>query len=203
MSPKVNADTVVPSVPLGKYHPSQYKNKSNNTPSLNSSSSSSNSSSKARVNLHGQETSSVKANRSETPGGSSLGGQGHARNSSDVRRKLQQYQRDMVEQTAQAGRIVMDHPNPTSPRLEPLGSPGPVTPMALEESGGYLAAGFKGMRPAASSVKSPLGSPGREFRDGGRGSHERLYDAGEMVRRMIREEEERDRERERQLSVGD
>jgi hypothetical protein len=30
---------------------------------------------------------------------------------------------------------------PSAPRLDPLGSPGPVTPLALEEEGGYLAAG--------------------------------------------------------------
>jgi hypothetical protein len=30
---------------------------------------------------------------------------------------------------------------PSSPRLDPLGSPGPVTPLTLEEADGYLAAG--------------------------------------------------------------
>ena len=32
---------------------------------------------------------------------------------------------------------------PTSPRLEPLGSPGPVTPLELEGDGGYLMAGSR------------------------------------------------------------
>jgi hypothetical protein len=32
---------------------------------------------------------------------------------------------------------------PTSPILLPLGSPGPITPLELEESGGYLAAGVR------------------------------------------------------------
>lgn len=30
---------------------------------------------------------------------------------------------------------------PMSPRLVPMGSPGPVTPLLLEEEGGYLVAG--------------------------------------------------------------
>lgn len=33
--------------------------------------------------------------------------------------------------------------NPTSPRLNPLDSPGPVTPMELEGADGYLTAGLK------------------------------------------------------------
>ena len=32
---------------------------------------------------------------------------------------------------------------PTSPRLIPLGSPGPVTPFELETEGGYLIAGVR------------------------------------------------------------
>lgn len=32
---------------------------------------------------------------------------------------------------------------PTSPRLLPLGSPGPVTPLELEGADGYLTAGVK------------------------------------------------------------
>lgn len=34
-------------------------------------------------------------------------------------------------------------PGPSAPRLDPLRSPGPVTPLALEESGGYFGAGAK------------------------------------------------------------
>ncbi|KKK21540.1 hypothetical protein AOCH_005765 [Aspergillus ochraceoroseus] len=32
-------------------------------------------------------------------------------------------------------------PSPAAPRLDPLRSPGPVTPLALEEAGGYITAG--------------------------------------------------------------
>ena len=32
-------------------------------------------------------------------------------------------------------------PGPSAPRLDPLRSPGPVTPLVLEESGGYLGSG--------------------------------------------------------------
>lgn len=45
------------------------------------------------------------------------------------------------------------HAKPTSPRLAPLGSPGPVTPLELAEDGvdGYLTAGIRG-KDAASHV---------------------------------------------------
>jgi hypothetical protein len=41
---------------------------------------------------------------------------------------------------------VMGIAKPVSPRLAPLGSPGPITPFELEESaeGGYLVAGARG-----------------------------------------------------------
>ncbi|KAJ4298413.1 hypothetical protein N0V88_003443 [Collariella sp. IMI 366227] len=91
------------------------------------------------------------------------GDPGHAKPGSDVKRRLQQYQRDMVAQAAMAANAVLanspsaaDHPmaasvagpsvpksklaatflkthKPVSPRLRPVGSPGPViTPMSLE-----------------------------------------------------------------------
>lgn len=88
----------------------------------------------------------------------------HSRNKSDIRKKLQQYQRDMVEQAALAGRMTVPGTGkPPSPRLAPLGSPGPVTPMELEERAGYLIAG------ARAGDK----------------------DAQEIVEQMIRAEEER------------
>lgn len=31
--------------------------------------------------------------------------------------------------------------SPSAPRLDPLNSPGPVTPLVLEDAGGYLASG--------------------------------------------------------------
>jgi hypothetical protein len=55
---------------------------------------------------------------------------------------------------------------PDSPKLMPLGSPGPITPFELEESAGYLVAGAR------------AGTQG--------GEKER-----ELVGRMIREEERR------------
>lgn len=139
-------------VQLGKYHPSHYKNVSEK--------------------LRPDNNSNDSENNAKH----------HSRQSSDIRRKLQQYQRDMVEQAALAGRIAMPTAKPTSPRLAPLGSPGPVTPMALEESGGYLLAGLKG--------RSSLSPGADEPRDG-----REVMDAQEMVRRMIKAEEDRDRER--------
>ena len=55
---------------------------------------------------------------------------------SDAQKQLFLYQRETV-----IGRS-MQHNNqkPTSPKLEPLGSPGPVTPLELESGDDYLAA---------------------------------------------------------------
>lgn len=81
---------------------------------------------------------------------------GHSRNESDAKRRLQQYQRDMIAQATIAlngGNVntatmtslrsigFTSMSKPSKPRLEPLGSPGPVTPMELEGSeDGYLTA---------------------------------------------------------------
>ncbi|KAF2102649.1 hypothetical protein NA57DRAFT_52208 [Rhizodiscina lignyota] len=60
---------------------------------------------------------------------------------SDAQRQLYVYQRELL---ANAGKIP-SRPAPTSrpisPRLAPAGSPGPVTPLELENEGGYLMAG--------------------------------------------------------------
>ncbi|GAB1312384.1 hypothetical protein MFIFM68171_02594 [Madurella fahalii] len=90
------------------------------------------------------------------------GDQAHARSGSEAQRRLQQYQRDMVAQAAMAASAILSKSastpssaaasphgrvpltifkthKPVSPRLRPLGSPGPVTPMSLEDD--YMALG--------------------------------------------------------------
>lgn len=63
------------------------------------------------------------------------------RPSSSSRDALRQY-RELVESVTLArtppGPL---SPSPSAPRLDPLRSPGPVTPLTLEESSGYLTAG--------------------------------------------------------------
>ncbi|KAI9845008.1 MAG: hypothetical protein M1837_005152 [Sclerophora amabilis] len=68
----------------------------------------------------------------------------HNRRSSDAQRQLQNYQRELVASATRVGRNSSSSiRRPVSPRLNPLGSPGPVTPLALEkEDGGYLTAGM-------------------------------------------------------------
>ncbi|KAK1758323.1 hypothetical protein QBC47DRAFT_399234 [Echria macrotheca] len=120
----------------------------------------------------------------------------HARTSSDVKRKLQQYQRDMVaqatvaanelllgkgkgtsrEKTAAAaadartllrggpfpnhielGEALIKTHKPVSPRLAPLGSPGPVTPMSLElEGDSYLAVRGGTAAPVAAQLEQQV-----------------------------------------------
>ncbi len=59
----------------------------------------------------------------------------------DIKKKLLQYQQDMREQAATAARLNLPVRLPRSPKLVPLGSPGPVTPWELDGEGG----GFPGM----------------------------------------------------------
>ncbi|KAK2017935.1 hypothetical protein LZ32DRAFT_600290 [Colletotrichum eremochloae] len=140
-------------LPMGKYYPSNYE----------------------QQNGHGARTGP-----SGPPSRSSTRSEGHiptreafrtsSRQDSDARRKLQQYQRDMIAQARLAASEVLgSSPNqgnaapsstitlngipltnvhhigttgvhkPVSPRLLPLGSPGPVTPMDLEGGqSGYI-----------------------------------------------------------------
>ncbi|KAL8935237.1 MAG: hypothetical protein Q9211_004799 [Gyalolechia sp. 1 TL-2023] len=72
------------------------------------------------------------------------GGAAHHRQTSDAQRKIQHYQRDVV---LSATRNAILHTTcspsarPSSPRLNPLGSPGPVTPLMLAGQDDYFLAG--------------------------------------------------------------
>ncbi|CAG5164923.1 uncharacterized protein ALTATR162_LOCUS6724 [Alternaria atra] len=58
----------------------------------------------------------------------------------EVQRQMYLYQQQLLANTTRQHRGF--GPKPTSPRLEPLASPGVVTPLELEEdAGGYLTAG--------------------------------------------------------------
>ena len=91
---------------------------------------------------------------------------------SDAQLKLHQYQRDLVATAARSSRAIISQNGankPSPPRLHPLGSPGPVTPLILEANGDYMLAGAAGDSVAGSAE------------DGGRG----------LIDRLIREERER------------
>ncbi|KAL3476874.1 hypothetical protein BJX99DRAFT_227063 [Aspergillus californicus] len=75
-------------------------------------------------------------------------------------------------------------PSPTAPRLNPLRSPGPVTPLALEESGGYLSAGI--------TNRSDLSS--RDFHHSA--------PAPDVLERLIARENEKARQKARKASKG-
>lgn len=57
---------------------------------------------------------------------------------SEAQKQLYLFQKETI--AANTG-FVATREKPASPRLEPLGSPGPVTPLELEGPGGYLVAG--------------------------------------------------------------
>ncbi|KAM4061165.1 hypothetical protein HRG_009955 [Hirsutella rhossiliensis] len=144
-------------LPMGKYYPSNYEQHQRTNvnhrahPSVSESLPSS-----MRHDSH------LSRHGSQIPRGEAA--------EAEARRKMQQYQRDMIAQAAMAlggstkaeskaapgvslgGKSLKDawlagpSPHkPTSPRLHPLGSPGPVTPMDLEaaSAGGYLEYGKK------------------------------------------------------------
>lgn len=147
-------------LPMGKYYPSNYeqrnnKNQGSHRPSVVGSSVKSDSQVPTRIG-----DPKLPATTPE----------------SEVRRRLQQYKRDMIAQATLAASEVMGESHgrksrgetrpedllaldmrlnapvhrPLSPRLLPLGSPGPVTPMDLESptGGGYLDKGrTDGRRP--------------------------------------------------------
>lgn len=157
-TPITAPETPILTMPMGKYHPSNYKLVS---PSLSPAPTSS--------PVQPLPTSSMSLPQSKA----SNKRPHHERRTSDVKRKLQQYQRDMIAQA----RLASSHHKatgaggggikPDSPKLVPLGSPGPITPFELEESAGYLIAGA---------------------RAGGSAAQEKERD---MVGRMIREEQRR------------
>lgn len=78
--------------------------------------------------------------------------QPHHRTISDAQKQLLAYQREMVSAAARSSTPVQLD-GPESPRLMPMGSPGPVTPLQLEsEEGGYLAVGVDS--PANQAIES-------------------------------------------------
>lgn len=82
-----------------------------------------------------------------TPDGTSpqppISPRAHQRLYSDAQKQLYFNQREFLTAAVRAS-----SPNaagkPISPRLQPLGSPGPVTPLELERDEGYLVAGARG-----------------------------------------------------------
>ncbi|KAK0633764.1 hypothetical protein B0T14DRAFT_81821 [Immersiella caudata] len=148
-------------LPLGKYYPSNYERRP-----VGGSHSHLHSPTRAGVGLAAKSEPQVPLYRHDSA-------TAHSRTNSEVKRRLVQYQRDMVAQAAMAasallanneasassgttptstlpggvtlpsnvqlGRTIVKTHKPISPRLEPLGSPGPVTPMSLEVgSEGYM-----------------------------------------------------------------
>jgi hypothetical protein len=75
---------------------------------------------------------------------------------SDSQKALRQYQRDLIAHAklSSSEAATPGSAKPNAPRLDPLGSPGPVTPLALEEEGGYLTAGMGSISNGGSPVMS-------------------------------------------------
>lgn len=137
-------------LPVGKYYPSNYEQRQKQ--SHHSSSSSTRRPSAVGPSSVKSDTVVPQINRADPRG----------RPDSEAKMRLLQYQRDMVTQAQLAKQRLEDGGSsispgaaghhsaklpkmgssrgPISPRLQPLGSPGPVTPLALEGTDGYLSA---------------------------------------------------------------
>ncbi|KAL7621214.1 hypothetical protein AAE478_008531 [Parahypoxylon ruwenzoriense] len=135
-------------LPMGKYYPSNYKKRKEEKRSRQQGRPPT---SEPAVPISSKSESQVSTTRD-----ASTIPTGHLRNESEAKRRLQQYQRDMIAQATLAltgGNVsaatlgslrtigFTSMSKPSKPRLVPLGSPGPVTPMELEGPGdGYLGA---------------------------------------------------------------
>lgn len=136
-------------MPMGKYYPSNYKSPANT--SLNNPNSSAATPQAPMPPTLSIPTTILKRGSKHQPG--------HERKSSDMKRKLQQYQRDMIAQTRTASAAASGVPmayfdEPIPPKLQPAGSPGPITPFELEESSGYIVAGRQAERVRKASLAS-------------------------------------------------
>ncbi|XMA18946.1 hypothetical protein WAI453_011737 [Rhynchosporium graminicola] len=130
-------------LPMGKYHPSNYKSPIS-TGSSTTTSTPRGSMPPSSLTIPAQP---IRRGSKDRPV--------NERKSSEVKRKLQEYQRNMIAQARSAAparatvdsAVVKDvRPVIHSPRLQPLGSPGPITPFVLEEADGYIVAGSTEVR---------------------------------------------------------
>ncbi|KAI0447187.1 hypothetical protein F4803DRAFT_558875 [Xylaria telfairii] len=130
-------------LPMGKYYPSNYERRKDEKKGK-----------KHRLTTSAPTMSGSTKSESQVPTVNQTSAMGHSRSESEAKARLQQYQRDMIAQASIA--LGRGNPNeatlgsirqygfnhmikPSKPRLVPLGSPGPVTPMELEGSDvGYL-----------------------------------------------------------------
>ncbi|KAI1761994.1 hypothetical protein GGR53DRAFT_521976 [Hypoxylon sp. FL1150] len=137
-------------LPMGKYYPSNYVKRKEEKRSRQQSQF-------QRPPTSTPVSSAVSKSEIQVPTTRDIPAMTHSRNESEAKRRLQQYQRDMIAQATLAlnggnmtaatlsslrtiGFASMSN-NPSKPKLVPLGSPGPVTPMDLEGAeDGYLGA---------------------------------------------------------------
>lgn len=165
-------------IPLGKYYPTNWENRNGRSaPHLHAHSSASAAPAASSSTSSGSESQTAQ----RRTGPPTVAPQ-HS-DQEDRQKLLLQYKRDMVTQASMAAHRVVatvvranaangadpltgippnlqlpPFPRPVSPRLAPMGSPGPVTPMELESGdGGYLGRGMaalsldRGHRPEAAA----------------------------------------------------
>ncbi|ELR01812.1 hypothetical protein VC83_04948 [Pseudogymnoascus destructans] len=134
-------------VAQGKYHPSNYRR--NPSPPSTSSEHPSSTATSSPIITRLSPPSASPPTTTQSP-------LSPPTQAPDTRRLLLQYQRDMVEAAARAAHLSISR-SPASPRLGPLGSPGPVTPLELGEGswGGWLE------RSCSGDTTSPAGRGGK------------------------------------------
>ncbi|KAI4127750.1 MAG: hypothetical protein LQ338_003061 [Usnochroma carphineum] len=96
--------------------------------------------------------------RNSSPRSSRPTSSSHGRQLSDAQKKILKNQRELVINATRTAAAKSPLPRPTSPRLNPLGSPGPVTPLMLEGQSDYFLAG-----PGTTSSSARKDTEGREI----------------------------------------
>ena len=114
-------DLHLPPMPLPRFHPANYQSPSSST--------------------------TITQPRNVIPSRTPRSPQLHQRQASDAQQKLKQYQRELVINATRTSALTPAlgrGETPKAPHLIPRGSPGPATPLMLEEQGDYMIAGASG-----------------------------------------------------------
>lgn len=128
-SPRRGKDLQLPPLPLPRFHPAVYQSPTTRSPYK-------------EPNMHTPAINQMP----QSPRSPQL----QKREASDAQQKLKHYQREMIANATRASAFpaaLGKSKTPKAPHIDPLGSPGPTTPLFLEEPGDYMTAGSRGSLP--------------------------------------------------------
>ncbi|MCJ1474424.1 hypothetical protein MMC13_003082 [Lambiella insularis] len=127
-APRRGRDLQLGPLPLPRFHPAVYQ-----SPTTDSAS----------------KITSVRDVPGNRPPRSPRSPQLHKREVSDAQQKLKQYQREIIANATRTSALFAAperSATPKAPHITPLCSPGPATPLTLEDQGDYMTAGGRRLR---------------------------------------------------------